>query len=319
MTDDAEPEEGLGTSRDLPRSPSGRIPQWVMDEAQTNTLSSTPWSGNAPKRQPRRLSRRPFRGSRLVFGIAIAVVMSVGVSYLLNYSPVRRLLYPLLSSDVPPPGLEETLSPVKVTPPADGAGKFKFLNLTDSSQPVTFSPCRPIHYVVGRHLQPLNAHVLRQQGIGAVSAATGLKFIYDGDTDEQTSNSRSDYQPDRYGDRWAPVLITWADSKEVPDFGTDVLGEAGPIIESLSSGEEAYVSGQVTLSTSAFAEIASQRDQVDQLGIVEHELGHLVGLDHISDTEQIMYPSLNRDSHDYQSGDLAGLAALGQGPCQPNL
>ena len=207
----------------------------------------------------------------------------------------------------------------KVTPPKDGAGHFKFMNVTSSGQPITFSPCRPIHFVVGRHYQPLNAHVLIQQGITALSAATGLRFIYDGDTDERSSDSRSSYQPDRYGDRWAPVLITWADSTEVPDFGTDVLGEAGPFTESLSTGEEAYVSGQVALSTSAFTDIANQRDQVDQLGILEHELAHLVGLDHVSDTNQIMFPSLNSNIHDYQSGDLAGLAALGQGPCQPNL
>ncbi len=319
MADNHDPEQIILPSEQLARSASGRIPQWVIDEAHGKNAEPTPWRAPANSTPRRRLFRVPIRVSPLALGVAGAVIIGIAVSLILQYTPASRLLNPTGDTNMPPAGLEETLTPVKVTPPKDGAGHFKFMNVISSGQPITFSPCRPIHYVVGRHYQPLNAHVLIQQGITALSAATGLRFIYDGDTDERWSASRSSYQPDRYGDRWAPVLITWADSTEVPDFGTDVLGEAGPFTESLSTGEEAYVSGQVALSTSAFTDIANQRDQVDQLGILEHELAHLVGLDHVSDDKQIMFPSLNSDIHDYQSGDLAGLAALGQGPCQPNL
>ncbi|WP_422677956.1 matrixin family metalloprotease [Blastococcus brunescens] len=45
-----------------------------------------------------------------------------------------------------------------------------------------------------------------------------------------------------------------------------------------------------------------------------HEIGHLVGLDHVSDRTQLMYPSAGH-TLDFASGDLAGLAALGDGEC----
>jgi len=50
-----------------------------------------------------------------------------------------------------------------------------------------------------------------------------------------------------------------------------------------------------------------------------HELGHLVGLEHVPDTNQVMYPSVNVNLASYAAGDLAGLAALGRGSCQPGI
>ena len=81
-----------------------------------------------------------------------------------------------------------------------------------------------------------------------VSKATGLVFVDDGSTDEGPSQERAVYQPDRYGDRWAPVLITWATPEEVPDFGVDIAGEAGPVRVTSGDGQDtAFVSGTVAL------------------------------------------------------------------------
>ncbi|HEY4631062.1 MAG TPA: matrixin family metalloprotease [Blastococcus sp.] len=54
-------------------------------------------------------------------------------------------------------------------------------------------------------------------------------------------------------------------------------------------------------------------------GIVLHELGHLVGLAHVEDGEQLMYPQARREVSDFAPGDLTGLAVLGAGPCVPEL
>jgi hypothetical protein len=48
--------------------------------------------------------------------------------------------------------------------------------------------------------------------------------------------------------------------------------------------------------------------------VVLHELGHLVGLDHVRDRGELMFPTAN-DVVGYGPGDLQGLAALGRGAC----
>ena len=52
---------------------------------------------------------------------------------------------------------------------------------------------------------------------------SGLRFVDEGDTDELPSQARAPYQPDRYGERWAPLLIGW-----VPPGATD-LGPGGGV------------------------------------------------------------------------------------------
>ena len=53
--------------------------------------------------------------------------------------------------------------------------------------------------------------------------------------------------------------------------------------------------------------------------VVEHELGHLVGLAHVNDATQIMYPRASPRVLGYRAGDLTGLAALGRGACTADL
>ena len=47
--------------------------------------------------------------------------------------------------------------------------------------------------------------------------------------------------------------------------------------------------------------------------VLLHELGHLVGLDHVTDKNQVMYPTLTHPIGHYAPGDVAGLAILGNG------
>jgi predicted Zn-dependent protease len=47
--------------------------------------------------------------------------------------------------------------------------------------------------------------------------------------------------------------------------------------------------------------------------VLLHELGHIMGLDHVRDPDQLMYSGRhpNMFLHDYGTGDLAGLRRLG--------
>jgi hypothetical protein len=143
--------------------------------------------------------------------------------------------------------------------------------------------------------------------------ATGLRFVNDGATSEPVVPQRESYQPERYGERWAPVLIAWATADEVPDFGVDIAGEASPQSIRIADGRSFYVSGEVYLDADKARRMQRNGSPGVVQAVVEHELGHLVGLAHVNDPEQIMYPRASTQVLEYQRGDLTGLSALGTG------
>ena len=206
-------------------------------------------------------------------------------------------------------------------PLAKANASYRFVaHQTDGTAPVAYDPCRPIHYVIRRQGEPASGHQIVTDAVLRVSQATGLRFMYDGATSEAPSRQRASYQPDRYGDRWAPVLISWVTPNENPDFAADVTGEGGSAHTGLPNQPSAYVTGAVELDAGQLASILQRPDgrQVVR-AIVLHELGHLVGLDHVTAANQLMYPRSQPGVTDFGAGDLNGLAALGRGACLPDL
>jgi hypothetical protein len=220
----------------------------------------------------------------------------------------------------PRAGLEEAAAPLG-TPLAapEGGGPHEFNQVQDDGvTPVAYDPCRPIHYVVRPDHEPVGGRALVHAAIAEVSAITGLQFVYNGDTTEPPSNDRSSYQPDRYGDRWAPVLISWATGAEVPDFAGDIIGLGGSRALYSSTGTAVYVTGAVELDADWFSAALADTDaRAGARGVVLHELGHLVGLDHVEDRSQVMAEGGRQT--DFAAGDLTGLAQLGAGECAPDL
>jgi hypothetical protein len=189
-----------------------------------------------------------------------------------------------------------------------------------SSQPVAFDPCRPIRYVVRPDGAPSGSDELLKDAITMVSSATGLQFVDAGSTSEAPSANRPSYLPDQYGDQWAPVLIAWSTAEEFPPLSGPVIGVAGS--EPVSAGDDQLVrvSGQVVLDRDQITDVLRfTAGRGLTVATIAHELGHLVGLGHVDDARQLMYPSARPLVSYFGPGDLTGLAALGAGPCFSEL
>lgn len=194
--------------------------------------------------------------------------------------------------------------------PADVRG-FKFLGRDPATgEPVRYDPCTEIRYVVNPAGAPPN-------GIDDIHAAfrltadiTGMSFVYEGDTDEVPGRRRDIYQPERYGKRWAPLLIGWLpnDPAVFAEHGAGVGGSAAVPNE---DGELVYVTGSITLNSSR--ELQPGFNPGRTWGkVILHELGHVLGLDHVHNPAQVMNESLVTSPATWGPGDLIGLRELGR-------
>lgn len=225
-------------------------------------------------------------------------------------------------TDWPTPGGDAAGAPLGTPPPAPpGGGPHAFVELqTDGSTPVAYDPCRPVHYVLRTDGAPAGTEELVHSAVERLARATGLRLVYDGPTSEPLVEDRPPFQPDRYGDRWAPVLIGWRSDVTESTLDGDVIGEGGSTSISIGSGPRVFVTGSVTLDAPDLTAMMAEPDGPALVeAVVLHELGHVVGLDHVDDPAQLMYPETVPDVVDFAAGDLEGLSRLGRGACVPQV
>ena len=256
-------------------------------------------------------SAQSRRALTLLVGVAAASVLAVCATVVVESvrdSGSAGLDYPPLPADARPARL---LAPVEVV----SGGPHVFDNVLPGGVAASYDPCRAVHYVVNPSSMPAGAPALVADAVAAVSAATGLVLVDDGTTDEPLRQDRALVQVQRYGNRWAPVLIAWSDQAAYPALAGDVAGVAGSaLVQPRGPASARLVSGQVALDVDALVPLM-QSGRSDQVrAIVMHELGHVVGLDHVEDRSQLMYPR-NLGLTAFSRGDLEGLAQLGHGVC----
>ncbi|MDO9456628.1 matrixin family metalloprotease [Nocardioides sp.] len=182
---------------------------------------------------------------------------------------------------------------------------YRFLEVDDLSDlPYRWSSCDPIRYVVNPDGAPDGWEDTLDEALAAVSDGTGLAFESEGRSDDGPSDSRF-----ARGNRPLPVLISWVTPEEESALDGDVVGVAGP-----TSLGDVYVTGTVFLDAPAFADMEERGEDDLERAVLMHELGHLVGLNHVEDDRQLMYKSTTFQTS-FGEGDLEGLRILGEGPC----
>jgi hypothetical protein len=285
----------------------------------------------ALERRQRRTTNRRSRGRTVRRSAVLAAFVGAVAGLALFMSGMLQLpateqeaaaLRPAGTPPEPPVALEERiLAPVAATP-AGGAYEFTLTQPGGSTDPVAFDPCRPVRYVVNSAGQPAGLDELLREAIDRTSAATGLAFEFVGTTTEQFSNQREWYQPARYGEQWAPVLITWATQQQVPGLAGYIAGLGGGTPFQLRLGDPmVYVTGELVLDAQDLVPDPADPSSTDRIrATIQHELAHVVGLGHVASPAEMMYPeSLPDGPVDWGPGDREGLARLGNGACVPDV
>ena len=201
------------------------------------------------------------------------------------------------------------------TPQASSGPRYTFIETKMSGEPVRWNPCEPIHYVVNAERAPYPEAVEdTQEAARRVTEATGIELVFDGETTEVVAQGRSAYQPGRYGDVWAPVLVAWTDPDESPiAFERDdhvALGVASPMVPT-HGRFDMFVSGWVALNANHPG--PGGFDTPSAVGLtIQHELGHVLGMGHTKVYGELMHDA-GGGALDWGSGDLEGLRELGVG------
>lgn len=252
----------------------------------------------------RDMRRRPGDRARQLFSFFVAVVLVL----VIGGSVAHERFGLRLTRD----GFERP-APLGRPPVTEtGVGSFSFsLTQSGSNAPVAYDPCREVEYVVNDTLAPSGSEGLVQSAVEEISAATGLVFAFTGHTDEIPVARSSDLGPRR-----EPVVVAWTTPDAVEGLRDEVAGLGGSSARlHEDSGRLEYVTGMVALDAPQLSEVIARPNGPAQArAIVVHELGHLVGLDHVEDPGELMHAD-NVGLLTLGPGDREGLAALGAGPC----
>jgi hypothetical protein len=271
-----------------------------------------------PRPDPTRIPDEPA-SRRLVVAFAAASVVALLLAILAVGSflrgPAPREVAagspsatPSVVRDTPTPSV-----PTSAPPPVHGA--FRFLERVGGA-PVRWNPCDPIAYAVNDAGATSSIQPDLRQALARVTRATGIAFEPVGTTAETFLHA---YRRMRYrGVGRAELILIWVDHDDYQGI-LRRLQDPRPSIAfaktmaGLTADQDQYFGGIIVMDAEATG-LRGFSQRYAHGAVLLHELGHIIGLDHVKDPDQLMYSGRfpNVALHDFGDGDLEGLRRLGR-------
>jgi hypothetical protein len=179
----------------------------------------------------------------------------------------------------------------------------------DAGRPVVWRTCASIKVLVNPGPGGAAAFAEIRAAFDEVSAPSGLRFqLQRDDTLIPHANWAVSEEATRLGSP-APVLVGW-----VNPASTDLLreGVAGAAVANplRRNGQRHLVTGAIALDATQYDEFAPRAGAgKTRRNLLLHEIGHLLGLDHVEDRAALMYTVVGDNSPDgLTDGETALLA-----------
>jgi hypothetical protein len=243
--------------------------------------------------------------------ILTALLLAGAVTALIAVAVVRGE-----DSAAPDPGPDiGTMPPVA----SQRAAGHAFWGTDHRGGPLRWDACAPVEFVLNQDVAPDHAEDDLRAALAMLADASGLDLVLSGTTAERPDLGRPLVEPSGEGWRWRPVLVAWA-SPGTTDIPMDDLDRGVALPVAVRDGQrEAFVTGQVLINASRTDLVAGFGDRSVSVGAtLVHEIGHILGLDHVDDLRQMMSAEPGRGPVTFGPGDLAGLRAIGAAAgCNP--
>ncbi len=173
-------------------------------------------------------------------------------------------------------------------------------------------PCDSITYAVNTGRATKTQIDAMNTAIRQVEDASGFDFVLLGDVNGSLNTDSIDANVPGVGQ--AMAVIAFSDSTATPILRGGVIGIGGIGEGSGLAGERDGSLAWIVRGGFALADIDDVTEPGDITATFTHELGHMIGLNHVNADGELMRPALTSQS-DYGDGDRNGLYSIGQPQC----
>jgi hypothetical protein len=192
------------------------------------------------------------------------------------------------------------------------ASSFAFSTVLDG-RPVRWDPCAPIRWTANTEQGPADGLAVLQESVDRIAQLTGTTWQYVGSSSTVPTVG---YLPKKAQAEYPPVLLGWTDGARSDLLAGQPKAVLGMTRTAWFGVQRADGSKVAAIRTAVVAldrtDALPLRGRTSWKALVLHELGHVMGLAHVEDRNQLMAAVLPAAA-DLQAGDVAGLGRVGSG------